>query len=315
MKRELIIHIGLMKTGSTKLQRNYFPMLKNYRYLGKDDGLVDVHLSNFYEFIGSLAFGKNETLFSSFRGFNEFLTSEEERRYGTKDNSVPLLISHEGFTRFLFHPIYEGIYGFWTADPKLVFSRLHEYGKTYNFNIKIILIKRNPSELLHSFYTQMFFYYTQNKHISNLKDYLKKVATDELDQFGLSYLFNNKLENTLIRLFSKENVFCFDFHEIYKDNQHFNKHFAFIFNQEVKNFNVNKIENKKSYTHNVKKGSIKPHWLKSEGFIKSMNLAGKKFLYHFLPPEKQKKEIVWDEECEALFNKIESMNKNQRSWL
>ncbi len=95
MKRKIFFHLGLPKTGTTFLQREYFQRIENIRYLGKFDGIVDnIHFTSklFYFLFGA---GKDEFVCTGIKALHEELELLEIKTFGNVQSEVPLLISDE----------------------------------------------------------------------------------------------------------------------------------------------------------------------------------------------------------------------------
>ncbi len=269
-QREIVLHLGLPKTGTTTLQRHYFPKLKGYRNLGKilDNYEELFELKFITEFIVSLYFAPEEYLSVVFKNFDRELKDLEKKRYGQLDKEQPIILSYEPFTTFLFNPNYFGYGGFWTADINLLFSRLAEFGTKWNYYIKPLLTIREPKAFIHSFYAQIYYKLNENKHIGRFKKYLNEILeSNEMDRFGIALLFNDKLEKTAAKYFVSEDIYILKYEEIFKDKDKFQKRFERIFNQRIGDFKLDSVENSRSVDKNIKFGSIKPGWLKSERFM------------------------------------------------
>ena len=46
MNKEIYFHVGLAKTGSTFLQKNFFPYLKNIKYISTHDYINSIDIIN-----------------------------------------------------------------------------------------------------------------------------------------------------------------------------------------------------------------------------------------------------------------------------
>ncbi|WP_026452218.1 hypothetical protein [Aequorivita capsosiphonis] len=304
-KRNLLIHIGMPKAGSTTLQRQVFPKTKKYRYLGKDDGLNDQHLMPIFNFIGDLAYITEDELTASFILFDTFLKSEEIKRFGDINSEIPILLSFETFTTLLFQAMnyHIGVYG---ADPYKIFSRLKEFGTEHSYNIDIILIERNEKEAIHSWYAQYFYHYRSIMALSNLKGMLTSELNLGYMQLGLKWYLKGKLMGVLCEYFNQTNIHVFQFEALFSyskttDQEKFNKLIGVNF--DPTSF---KAENKRKLIgkNNIKIGSNRSPHKFSLGFTESLKIAINTFKDNYYSNKKLEIPIAWDEECDHLLNKI-----------
>jgi hypothetical protein len=314
IKRKLILHLGLPKTGTTTLQKHFFPKLEGFRNLGKrycnPDELFELKFIS--RFATSMYFAKEENLNHAFKEFYESLMEHEKKIYGAKDAEIPILLSNETFTKYLFLPMYFGYPGIWTLDADKLFERLARFADKYNFDLHILITTREAKEFLHSFYAQMYYRFHSNRYLSEINGFLFEIKSSiDLDSFGVSYLFNDKLEKASLKYFSPENITFLKFEKLFSDQTYFNNSMYAVFGQTVNDFSLSKKENERIISGNKKISSNKPGWQKSIGFWASLKKGVEAFWWHYKTPDQLKREIVWDQESDELFKEIEKGFRNQ----
>ncbi|MBN1639328.1 MAG: hypothetical protein JW866_10190 [Ignavibacteriales bacterium] len=309
--RDLLIHIGYPKTATTFLQKNVYPHLNSYRYLGKDDELSDMSLKRYLNFIAWLAYGPEEDLIKAFKCFDDVIKEEEVRRYKNIDSEIPLFLSFEPFLGLILMPINYSV-AVMTADPQLVFSRLAKFGKEYNYNIKLMLFDRNPKELMHSSYAQLYPFMMKAKPLCSLKSYLNSMLNLEYMQLNGKYFFKDELLKVLLNHFDKKNIFQFNYEEFFlRNNKDQIDSFKFLLHLDFDILSVLwKKENVRQKDKNVKIGH-KRHWKKNNrNLIGSLKAAWSTFSINYYKHDKLKVFIKWDEECDDLFKEIEKKVRN-----
>jgi len=298
--RTLYLHIGFPKTGTTTFQRHLFPDLTGIRYLGRFNGLKDTELRVVDKFIGSLHFGPDEMVNLHSDKVNSFIKSQEEKLYGEINCDQPLFISHEGFTALFFLPHDLDHYGLWFSDPGVVFKRLKNFSVKYDYDLQIILTKREPKELIHSMYAQFYYRYRQIKLLDTLEKLLGCISSDEFEN-NFKLLFKDNMSNEIKKYFKKDCVHEWRFKEIFMRKDISDIEHTFRSMGKIPELTQ---ENKRSVDKITKYGDIRPFWIKSNSLFKSLLKARKSFYYYYNSGMKNRKAIVWEKQFDTYIDKL-----------
>jgi hypothetical protein len=203
-KRVFYLHLGLPKTGTTFLQREYYCKISNIRYLGKFDGISDRiefidELFSFLFIVSDFDFQRNAV-----NSINLKLNGLERKIFGSVSNEIPLLISEEEFTCQLLLPQKFGIWGILEFDLEKGIKRLRIIEKELNLDFKFIFTKRDSLELAHSFYAQFYWRLKDIPTTNTFQNFLSWGF--ELNNNFNQILIKNDLEKYLVNYFSRENV-------------------------------------------------------------------------------------------------------------
>lgn len=224
MKRKFYLHIGLPKTGTTSLQVEIFPNLKNVRYLGKYAKNMTVlgntfkanALSGFYAYCIHGVLEKDEV----FQDFNEYLKNKEQEHYSEINQDTPILISEECFISSFFNPIYRNKrYGFSKPDLASFLERLNSFFDEFNYELHILFVERNPKDILLS----MFLEYNWDKP-KNVDLFFNNLIKSK--EMQTAYSVDLLLAENWEQHFKEKGISfdSFEFEKIFKENS-FHKFF------------------------------------------------------------------------------------------
>ena len=199
MEKEIIIHIGLPKTGTTFLQKKIFPFIqgvftKNYEEV-RDDNLENP--------IACL-------LTSSFVNFSEQEMAEFKHKwdeYLELQSESKIFLSSEAF-----------MYGNSWSYKKEVHEKIFNTLKDFFPNAKIFLVVRRQETWMDSIYNHCHrTYWPKFKTINEFFGYKDESFTSETKNINVKNLDWYKLVKYLEELFSKENLFILPY-EMFKEN-------------------------------------------------------------------------------------------------
>jgi len=185
-KRKLYLHLGLPKTATTFLQRNFFSKLSGVRYLGREHGIHDYEqfingLGNYLHFYPRAALRNQLSLVES------LIEKDEVNKFGNIDPALPIFISDEGLTFRFFDAFAKQWYGRSAACSENFFERLSWFSNQSNFDVHPILVLRRQVDWLPSFYAQKFMHLTRFENTSTFQDFLQYALNDGYYNSG----FNN----------------------------------------------------------------------------------------------------------------------------
>jgi hypothetical protein len=181
MDKTIYLHVGYPKTGTTFLQREYFPAIEGYYYIDQ----VEMWRSGF---LGIL--------------FDDYFATDIEKYTTILNNwkkaagDKKLFISYEGFIGNLLN----GIKNF-----PLICRRLKET----NFEFKILLTIRRQEKIIDSLYIQ---YIHQGGAIS-FDDFIK-LSTKAPLHLSLNLFDYNAIYNALMNEFGERNIFVLPYEAI-----------------------------------------------------------------------------------------------------
>ena len=221
---KLYLHIGYAKTGTTFLQTEFFPKIKEINYLGK-----------FYKKSPRKNFITQKLL-------HEILHLSDKEFYlkikQLKDKinllgfhkKKPNIISNEA----ILHGIISGSYK--EAEIKRTIKRLKLITRDKNIEIYILIVIRNHYDLILSLYNtlNLKFRLNFNKPLfyKNFNDVIKK------NQFVLDTLKFHKIYRGILKLVGKNKCKVFFYEEIFSNHKNFKTDF---FNYLGLNKNIPKI--------------------------------------------------------------------------
>jgi hypothetical protein len=203
----VIIHIGIQRTGSTFLQHNIFPQLK-------DVNLVNYHLN---KGLKSDILGRKDiqVILSNIENYNrDIVTKKIIRRFET--NKINLISN-------------ENIYcNMWTKED----NRFKKIEKIKDFfpNAKIIIGTRDEKDLLLSWYKK----YIVNGGNKDFNNFLAEVINVE----KLRY---EKYLQHLIELYDRKNIYVYQFNEMKNDITSFIGELCDFMDVQIQNFKNKKL--------------------------------------------------------------------------
>ena len=178
MNAKIYLHIGMQRTGTTFLQRNVFPNIRNINIVDFDRyGTDSVRNTELFSILCNIENYSYETV-----------RRKVYRRF--KADKINLISNENIYGRILTH------------DDKR-FEKLHKI-QQYFPEAKIIFGIRNKKDLALSWYNK----YVQEGGVASLQDFLTKISNRINYEPYIKYLF---------RLFGKRNVYIYEFGNMKKD--------------------------------------------------------------------------------------------------
>jgi hypothetical protein len=166
IRKEIVIHIGYPKTGTTTLQKHFFPKLETHEYLGKDD--LSQRDTGFSYLIKKRVFD-NINMIKSYESLSELIYKKIKSK---------ALISDEDFIFNCLRPNLD------SSDIQFISTnevarRLKQIFTEDKFKVKILIVIRRQDELILSLYAQSYRHF-----------YSKLVSTDTFEKFYALFLQN-----------------------------------------------------------------------------------------------------------------------------
>ena len=285
--KDIFIHLGYPKTGTTFLQQKVFEKLKVTKSFGKPK--IEENMG----FIVHSICKDDEKTFES----NKELLIEKLRLIQFKEKNI---ISLEEFTS----SVVVNNYNLIQIQDRLfnIFDKLSKK----KFRIKIILVLRNQKDILLSYYTE---YYERiikvNSRWANFKNFLNKFKNYEEKNLIIDSFNYNLLIRQIYKYYPKQNVKIL-FYEDFKSNikDFMNDLLIFIddnldYNYELKNYKLNySIKDKNQNYRKLKKNYL-------ISFISDKvitNLFIKKFFYNIYYFLKTKDKVKLDINQQKMIN-------------
>ena len=214
--KQIFIHLGFPKTGSTYLQQYIFPEMKEALFLGKP-------FNRTIEILENKILQLDETQYQQEK---KNLINSLEKIFNNSNNKY--ILSHEGFLRSTRYSSSEN------PTPNNIFhtlSRLNEIFSSY-CQVNFILVIRKYDDMLRSYLTQFHhkfkFKYNKDDFLKDLRENEKKnnilrnfyygEIIEYIEKFKINYKvliyedLNNKPE-----LFHQQIFNFFDIHIVYKN--------------------------------------------------------------------------------------------------
>lgn len=263
--KDIFIHVGYPKTGTTFLQQKVFENLKVTKSFGKPK------IEENMKFIMNSICKDDEITFES----NKELLLEKLRLIQFREKNI---ISLEEFTSCLDINNYNLI----QIQDRLfnIFDKLSKK----DFRIKIILVLRNQKDIVLSYYTECYEKIIKvNSRWTNFKNFLNKFKNNDEKNLIIDSFNYNLLIRQIYKYYPKQNVKIL-FYEDFKSNikDFINDLLIFIDdnldnNYELKNYKVNHSFKDKNQNYRKLKKNYLISFLSDKIFT---NLFIKKFLYN-----------------------------------
>lgn len=259
-----MLHIGWPKTGTTTLQKHVFPKLAGYRYLGTFPGdWTKSHCTT--EMAHLLAFASVEKIHRLQAMLWESLRAKEIELFGTVDESIPLILSEEAILSSLLRVSDHHHHGYCTASLEQVLDRLLFLEESWNVSFDILLSERDPIEILHAFYAQLFFLF---RTVSDLDSFPKYLATGlrehPMRDLGFAYLKPGYTLHRLHQRMGAERVFNIMMEDLFTPTMvRLNKWYPAFPDVPI---TAMQVENKRSLSNDTKLSHFRPIWVKRKPF-------------------------------------------------
>ena len=202
VKGEIIIHVGYPKTGTTTLQKHFFPFIDEIDYLGKFDDEGSMFSFN-KNMINELIF--NDQLL----GVDKFLSTLPEFKKS--------LLSEESFLSNTLRV--SRINGAdVVADPHTLIKNLRNTFEKSRCDVKVIITIRRQDEMLLSLYAQSYtHYYSGQKRFNTFDKFLDFFDKEKKGLNLYSSLDYLKMADLFSDAFGEENVSILAFEHLERD--------------------------------------------------------------------------------------------------
>ncbi|MBL0126375.1 MAG: hypothetical protein IPP83_02725 [Flavobacteriales bacterium] len=193
-----------------------FKTVTGYRYLTKVsfDAEKERH---FWELVYHVCYASAEK-FESMNGriFEDHLKFERGL-FGDVDESVPFILSEEGFLSSLLKPSIHQHHGYSTASLRQLVDRLLKLEEYWNVSFDILITEREPLELLHAYYAQMYHILSNVSGLSTFKDYIQAgVSNEPSKDLGFRYLKPGVVTKAFVDGFGADRVFTIPMKKLFE---------------------------------------------------------------------------------------------------
>jgi len=200
-----VLHVGLPKTGTTFLQRRYFPRLAEYHCITSDQVLPS-DFSFIYKINKEFDILPRPTLIRKLirkdRNLNIKKISSKIQRYKNKTD-LPILLSCEGLVGVSFSPLRNNI------EVSLLIKSVLDIEK-------VILVIRRQDHYVQSLYRQLILEEDRYGRFICPEDFVSK--TPRLTALSSAVELNwLSLYQNYISIFGLDNVLCLPYEEMVKD--------------------------------------------------------------------------------------------------
>lgn len=257
LKKKIVIHVGYPKTGTTTLQKHFFPKVENYTFIGrcKSEEYMDR-----YKLIASDSF--INLILEDFVDFNQNRIKDTILNH----HSTSFIISEENFLALSFR---ENLFKGRRVVPDFLLSakKLRDVFDLDKFDVKIIFTIRRQQDLIPSLYAQSYTKsYSKSSEYNSFAKFLSYFETKRCNELNKLIDFNFVVDE-YIKLFGYENIKVYLAEELFENPELFYKNLIYDFG-----FNVDLNEVDFKVKENVRFES---------GYRKADNLTLVGYLRHF----------------------------------
>lgn len=275
--RKIVLHIGWPKTGTTTLQRHVLPRLAGYRYLGKTPFSrgENAHL---FHLIHLLAYASRERFEETRMALLEELESQERTLFGDVDPAIPWILSDEGILSSLLKPSLHQHHGYSTASLEQITERLLILEQEWQVTFDILLVERDPKEVLHAYYAQLYHLFNKIPGLKSFQDYVNTgTNAPSMQDLGFRYLRPGYTTGLLRKHLGAERIFSIQLDHLFQGGMVKLSHWYPPF----PDVPANKIpvENKRTVDKDTKLAHLRPIWTPKKPFTVLGFLRQVKALY------------------------------------
>jgi len=196
LKKNIVIHVGYPKSGTTTLQKHFFPNVENYKFIGrfKSEEFMDR-----YKLISSDSF--NRLVFEDYIRFD----SKKIRDSILNNDNNSFIISEENFIAISFREkLIKG--EMVMPDFALSAKKLRDIFDADKFNVKIFFTIRRQEDLIPSLYAQSYAgYYAKSSKYDSFSKYFSFFESNNRNELN-KLLDYNFVVNEYMKIFGRENV-------------------------------------------------------------------------------------------------------------
>lgn len=263
-KRKVLLHIGWPKTGTTTVQKHGFNLLSGYRYLGKVPFETEKERI-FFQLTHLVAYASPEKFETMHGAMFRALVQLEEHLFGSVDVSIPAIISEEAFLSVLLKPSDHQHHGYSTASLNQVIERLAKLEELWNVSFEIMITERDPMELLHAYYAQLYHIIRRFDGLKTFRGYLE-VGTKDMParDLGFRYLRTGVVSSAFREQFGEEHVHVIHMKQLFLPGQILlSRWYPGLPDMPLRD---SEIENRRSVEKGVKVAHLRPLWEKRAKF-------------------------------------------------
>ena len=204
--KEIIIHLGLPKTGTTTLQKRIFPYHSEYLYLGKET--PETSYSDYNE-VNSWTLNLRKSLIcKDLPYFSDFDFEQLFRnRYGDEYKKYDKLFFSE--ENILSRCITPTVYGKFkrVGSAYSIFSKLKILLENSSYtSYKVILILRKQDDLIESIFAEEYYNFKSQMRMESPEEFVHYLLNDgNMEEIDSLFRYNS-LVNFLDSQFGRENV-------------------------------------------------------------------------------------------------------------
>jgi len=160
MRKKIFIHIGYPKTGTTTIQKHFFPKIEEVQYIHKLDSLrTDLYKKIIEELVNK----KNSEI--------DFYNLEGELAKKLTKDTIVLSSENFLFNAFIPEKFYNKVV---TPSPLAIACNLRDLFDEKKYDVKVIVVIRKQDEMITSIYGQVYTNtYSNFKEYNTFKKYLK----------------------------------------------------------------------------------------------------------------------------------------------
>lgn len=243
MKKKIYIHIGYPKTGTTTLQKHFFPYIKEIKYIGKH-----INRDAYFDFSSNIV---NDLIFKNEHDIDFLKIKKEISNFMTKDK---ILLSEEDFLfECLRPPMLKNIN--MQPKPMEIAEKLRNIFDKEHYDVTIIMTIRKQNEMLTSLYAQAYvFNYSKYEKYNSFYKFFN-IFLEGSDDFvpALDYL---KVITDYESIFGKNNIKILTYEELKKSPFTFYSKLSNALEIDIFKYAdvaINKIENRRITKSGYKK--------------------------------------------------------------
>lgn len=230
------------------------------------------------------------------------IIEQERMLFGEIVPGVPAIISEEGFLSTLLKPSDHQHHGYSTASLQQITGRLAMLGERWNVQFEILITEREPMELLHAYYAQLFHIFRKFQGLDSFRNYIQSGTSDVPSKdLGFHYLKPGVVSNAFRERFGEEHVFTISMSDLFSPGKiHMNRWHPRLQDLELKESHV---ENRRTVAKKVKMAHFRPIWDKKASFKTFDFLRDVRWNYRIKYSDHDKLEvpiIITDEELGRL---------------
>src|SRR5690606_2075365 len=138
----------------------------------------------------------------------EELESQERTLFGDVDPAIPWILSDEGILSSLLKPSLHQHHGYSTASLEQITERLLILEQEWQVTFDILLVERDPKEVLHAYYAQLYHLFNKIPGLKSFQDYVNTgTNAPSMQDLGFRYLRPGYTTGLLRKHLGAERIF------------------------------------------------------------------------------------------------------------